>query len=225
MVTPKTIFQIIEEATGRDEILADDEEVREIIAQDYRENRQWWRVTTTGAEFVRWVRLFGGGGFISHNSHHEVAQDAVMATFLIPRDAFPDFYCDHIMKRQGCKGSLPKIQEYQRAFDAKKDDTVVSVEFTPAYAVVCLVEELGEFARCIKKGMRAEANGLLDKLAEWEALSRDEATDILIYLVKVFNKHNWDMAESYYEKMARNHAELDKGGGKFLGTEETEAKS
>ena len=118
------------------------------------------------------------------------------------------------MERKTC---LDEIQKYQQDFDERKDNTVVSVPFTDDYAMVCLMEELGEVARCIKKAKRARMNGQIEEAEKWEAKMKDECSDVLVYLVKFFNKHSFNMADAYYGKMEENHQELDKGGGKFLG--------
>ena len=122
------------------------------------------------------------------------------------------------MERKTC---LDEIQKYQQDFDERKDNTVVSVPFTDDYAMVCLMEELGEVARCVKKAKRARMNGQIEEAEKWEAKMKDESSDVLVYLVKFFNKHSFNMADAYYGKMEENHQELDKGGGKFLGTANT----
>lgn len=119
-----------------------------------------------------------------------------------------------VNERRTC---LDEIQKYQQEFDERKDQTVVSVPFTDDYAMVCLMEELGEVARCIKKAKRARMNGQIEEAEKWEAKMKDESADVLVYLVKFFNKHDFNMADTYYDKMEENHQELDKGGGKFLG--------
>ena len=116
---------------------------------------------------------------------------------------------------------LDEIQKYQEDFDQRKDNTVVSVPFTEDYAIVCLTEELGEMARCVKKRKRALANGNPEEAEKWLTKLKDEASDELVYLVKLFNKHGWNMADAYFGKMEENHQELDKGGGKFLGLPNT----
>lgn len=130
---------------------------------------------------------------------------------------------------------LPRIQEFHKAFNAYKDGKLRPETYSDQFFSNCMMEELGEFlekhdelvktlgrlARCIKKGQRAEANGLMDEVLRWRKEMLSEGADILIYLIMLFNKHDADMSEAFYEKMDKNLREVLNGGGKFLGKDET----
>lgn len=113
---------------------------------------------------------------------------------------------------------MEDIQQFQDKFDARKSEVVKSVPMTLEFNIVCLTEELGEIARCVKKMRRAEANGDNDLAINWRNKMHEEMADLFVYFVILANREGVRIDDIYFAKMKENFAELEKGGGKFKGT-------
>ena len=193
-------------------------EVARRLGDDLDKNANLYRMVAIDGN-VRAIRMAGGGDLTTDFHHEEANQPSMSEEFLVPRDDFRRWYCEYVVKYPPKDATtMEDIQSFQKQFDDTKGGVVVSVDHTLEYLMVCLTEELGEVARCVKKMRRCEANGDEQGAGRWLNEMNDEMADLFIYLVILANKKGVRLGDLYFQKMAKNQAELDKGGGKFLGT-------
>jgi len=101
---------------------------------------------------------------------------------------------------------LKKIMKLQALFDKehsgifswsvrRREDDLEVLEFL----LVCIIGELGELSNIVKKAMRGD----FPLTAKKEQLE-EEVADIFTYLLKICNKMNIDLEETFLKKLERN---------------------
>lgn len=110
--------------------------------------------------------------------------------------------------------SLPGLMNelHERRLDAK----IRRAE----YIALALAGEVGELANALKKVRRQLLQGESSSPECWDGV-REEAADVLAYLLKLCNLFGWDLEDTYVAKMHDNEVRFgvihDKAKGRIRG--------